>query len=178
MHIYLIGPKGPEQVATKWLLEQRGYRVKCATEVASPDYQYNNGARATPTEFRRLQMLAMVDADMVVLADGMKDAAALEVLRVARFAGLRVCLHQDLPAQCPSVVREMEIMDELDLLQADADAEPVDQWLVRHAAAMYKRVRRNMRRFDRRYGWFFTNGNKQHRVAQYAEPRTTLSTTA
>jgi hypothetical protein len=180
MHIYLPGPQGPDQLATAWLLRERGYHVTCATDVASVHYDANRNMLPTPAEFRQRQMYEMMRADAVVLEEEMlEDAAAvLLVMHSCRFAGLRVVRYDELPVQCPALARQDEILEERDLLRVVP--EPVSKRLRVHLKSAQLRMKQWARQFDERFGWFFTNGNKAHHAAvrPYAESKTPLTTTA
>jgi hypothetical protein len=155
---------GPEQMERKALLIMRGYRVDTATDCNSANYKYNYGAMPTTNEWKRLQMMAMVDADAVVVTDDMDTADVLHLMHVARFAGLRAVLYDELPAQCPDAVREVIVLDELDLLQ-DTPL-PLGTRLRLHVRAALRNLDLWAQQFDARFGWFFTNGNKQHRAVR------------
>ena len=179
MHLYLPGPQGPEQLATQWLLKQRGYTVVSATEVASPNYRHNAGMRPSARHFAQQQMLAMIEADAIVLHDELGTADALRLLAMARFAGVRALLAEELPATCPPRERDMELLDTMDLCGRDVERGPS---LRDRAKEVVQQVRVLADRFDARFGWFFTNGNKQHRLP-VAKPRpypvrTSVTTTA
>lgn len=184
MKLYLPGPTGPEQLATKWLLKERGYRCVCATDVASAENPHNAGMKPTDAHFRQVQMLELMSADAVVLdADALRTAQALELLHVCRYAGLRVVRLDELPAQCPSWLREAEILEELDLVQKQHGGDmDVVSMLRRKVLQLYALGQRLAEAFDRRAGWFFTNGMKQYRLQPeprtYALPNTAPNTTA
>lgn len=165
MYVYLPGPQGPDQLATKWLLKERGYHVTCATDVASVEYDANRNMAPTPAEFRQRQMYEMMRADVVVLEEEMMENAGdvLFVMHACRFAGLRVVRYEDLPVQAPSLCRQDEILEERDLLMVHT--EPLSKRLRTHVKAARARLERWAQCFDEKCGWFFTNGNKTVQAA-------------
>lgn len=163
MRIHLIGPDGPDQMSTKWLLEERGYSVTCTTDLVMEQHGPQDGPG-----FRREQMLAMLYCDAVVLEEELLDdaTAVMRILHVCRFAGRPVLRYDELPVQAPSTLRRPDIIAERDLLQPPA--EPVGKRLRAQLKGALLRVEAWGRRFDDRWGWFFTNGNKAatHQPAQ------------
>lgn len=159
MKLYIPGPQGPEQLATKWLLLQRGYRCSCATDIASPDYRSNAGMAPTQAQFRQMQLVAMLEADAVVITDEMTPAQTVEVLHVCRYAGVAAVLHDELPAQCPGAMRDEEILASIAL--RNEPAPPVKARLRAQFRAASRRAERWARGFDAAWGWFFTNGMKE-----------------
>lgn len=169
MRLYLPGPQGPDQLATKWLLVQRGYQCVCATDVASKEYARED---APPGErlFRERQMNEMQMADAVVLEDELLDdtAAVLHVLHVCRFAGIRVVRHDELPALAPSLAAREGILDARDLTHVER--EPMSTRMRQQVKSALARVEGWARRFDARWGWFFTNGQKAAAPKPYPMP--------
>lgn len=158
MKIYLAGPEGPEQLADKWQLQERGYKVVCATDLRQRDLR-SDGIEPTPDEFARMQAYEMLCADSVVVNDTMRQADMMRLLNVAHFIGVRVVDQAELPAQCPHVVRQDEIMDALDL--ATRNTMPgLRQEVVATLQYVKGRVAQAASWFDLRFGWFFLNGNK------------------
>lgn len=161
MHIFLAGPAGPEQVATKWLLQQRGYdRVVCESDLLMKDYCYNRGTKPSPRDFRRYRSLELAQATVCVLAEDLAGAHRTDVIGAARYAGIPVLPYDQLPSQAPSIMREDEVLDAI-ICEQEAAQQPllqrVSAWMDRAA-----------KQFEARFGWFFTNG---HKAAMRAEKR-------
>ena len=174
MHVYLFGPEGPDQLASKWLLRERGYECVCASDVRSEAYA---GEAPTEAQFRMRQLHEMQRADAVVVdEDALEHSGAmLHLLHVARFGGMAVLRYEDLPAQAPVLLRRDEIIAERDLVREEAppvSARLRTQW--RHAVL---RMQGWARRFDARFAWFFTNGNKARALATY-DQQAPVTTTA
>lgn len=161
MRLYLPGPHGDDHDATADALRHRGYYVASAGGIRKRGYRYNDGCVATESQAKRMELQELAECDVIVLHDEMARPEALHLLRMAHRHGLRVALLSDLPAVCPSVMVEDVVMNELDITQQPDTPfgeqlrntwQHVQEWWAQVAAA-----------FDRRFGWFFTNGNKQQR---------------
>jgi hypothetical protein len=117
MRLYLTTPPGQFMADTRWLLQQRGYRVVSDQDMLSPNYVYNHGLRPTPGDVRRLRVLAMLECDAVVLHDATPRPDRRHHLHLCRFADIPAVRYHDLPAQCPAAQRELEVLASLDLLR-------------------------------------------------------------
>lgn len=117
MRLYLTTPPGLFMADTRWLLQQRGYRVVSDQDMLSPNYVYNHGLRPTPGDVRRLRVLAMLDCDAVVIHDTTPRSDRFHHLHLCRIADIPIVRYHDLPAQCPSAQRELEVLTSLDLLR-------------------------------------------------------------
>lgn len=171
MNIYLAGNAGPDQVATKWLMQQRGYAfVVCESDILRSDYIYNRGMRPCPREFKRFRTQEVVQADVVVLGEGMSAAERVQMIAICRYGGVRVMEYAQLPVEAPGIMREEEVLDALALPEL-----PIPKPLAARLLALAERM---ATAFDRRFGWFFTNGMKTARAQQYAMPDTKPTTTA
>lgn len=175
MHIYLYGPPGPDQLTTKWLLKERGYECVCTSDVRSAAYA---GEAPTETQFRMRQLHEMQRADAVVVEEEAleQSAAMLHLLHVARFGGMAVLRYDELPAQAPSLIRRDEIIAERDLVSDPGP--PVSTRLRVQWRSALHRMHGWARRFDERWGWFFTNGNKAAAQKAYPPIAPAITTTA
>lgn len=173
MLLYLPGPKGPEQCATKWLLMQRGYRVVTAGDVASPRYAPNQGMVPSEADFMRRQAYEMMRADAVVLEEEVMEhtPTVLELLKACQWMGVAVLRYDELPAEAPTLAMRDIIIDERNLLRQERTTMS-EMMVVRitwseRFAALRHMLQRWADAFDRRWGWALTNGNKQPAVRPY-----------
>lgn len=104
---------------TRWLLQQRGYRVVSDQDMRSPSYVYNHGLLPTAGDIRRLRILAILEADAVVLHDSTPRRDRRMHLFLCRIADIPVVLYHQLPAECPYVDRQHQVIASLDLLSRD-----------------------------------------------------------
>jgi hypothetical protein len=158
MKIYLAGLEGPEQLADKWQLQERGYKVVSATDLRQRDL-HCNGIEPSPDEFARMQAYEMLCADAVVVNDSMRNGDLMRLVNVCHYMGVRLVDQAELPAQCPHVVRQDEIMNELDLATRST-APGLRTQLKETAHYLMGCVAQASRWFDKHFGWFFQNGNK------------------
>lgn len=157
--IYLPGPAGSEQEYDHHQLELRGYTVWSYHKMRK-----NQVTECSPGEMRRLQVDAMLRADVVVVNDRVPTAHLVELVRIAKYAQVRVVDQATLPAQCPHPFRFDEVMDSLSLTPVEEQAAQ----LVRKPS-LWARFEDW---FNARFGWALTNGNKQARagVVEYQVP--------
>lgn len=162
MRIYLAGPPGPDQVATKWLMEQRGYdNVVCESDILRKNYIYNNGVAPSKAAFLQFRCIELAQAGLCVVPEDLSAKDRAQIVAAAAFAGTSVLAYADLPAHAPSIMREDQLFAEL---MAERNAPVQRKWWVRLSAW----GARLSDAFDARWGWFFTNGNK---VASRPMPR-------
>lgn len=155
MQLYLAGRATPDMIATKWVLEHRGYRVVCSADVVSKKYRHNCGQQPTALEAARSQTWEMLDADLVVASDEMDAAELHDLVNMGRYAGFRVARYEELPVTAPILRDVPALIDRLDLAFPLLQPEP-KPWHLRLLAAVDELANR----FNRRFGWFFRNGNK------------------
>lgn len=172
MRLYLAGPPGPDQLASARLLRLRGYTVDCLAELGDKHHPYNRGMAPRPQQVRAMQLEMMQLASAVVLdVDQCTTGQVLLHLHVCRFGAMRLVLLHTLPAQCPHSSRHDEILDELDL--CNHHEVPTTPWW-QTALHTWHRVENA---FNRRFGWFFTNGQKAAQPKPYPLPTNTPTTT-
>lgn len=160
--IYLPGPAGSEQEYDHQQLELRGYTVWSYHKMRK-----NQVTECSPGEMRRLQVDAMLRADVVVVHDRVPTAHLVELVRIAKYAQLRVVDQATLPAQCPHPFRFDEVMDSLNVVELPEQVSGTVELVVKPSL-----LSRFEAWFNRRFGWALTNGNKQARAAmvQYQVP--------
>lgn len=163
--IYLAGPAGTEQELDHQQLELRGYTVRSYYQILK---SYNH--EVSTGELRRLQVNAMLCADVVVVNDRIPTPHLLEIGRIGRYAHLRVVDQSDLPAQCPHPFRFEEVMDSLSL------ATPLPETVKQQDEPSF--LVRAERWLNSRVAWFLTNGNKQPRPVTYPLPEASRNITA
>lgn len=172
MRIYIPGPPSADQDMIANMLRERNYHVVTSAMVASPKYYLNRGQAPTGQDLRTMQANELLMCDAAVLTDELDGAYASEVVNACRFMGVVVVRYDALPLLAPSCGAVQHVLDGLDL------ANPVDQF--EEQVLTVTRVRAFVDRvadaFNRRWAWFFTNGNKQPHPVHYkleTKPMTT-----
>lgn len=173
VELYLAGEPTTDQIATKWLLKQRGYRV---TTVADLPKYLTNGE---PDHRGRLaaRMVAMLNARAVVLHDGMSAAEVQLLATVCAYTGLRMVNLDDLPLYASDV--STAALNRIAIRLNQRQQRTVRERLESGLNALNQHWLRFEEGFNARCGWFFTNGqkSKQPVPVQYpmAEPKNNVT---
>ncbi len=180
MNIYLPGPRSEDQQQTAALLRERGYRVCTSADVAKPNYRLNGGTKPTARECRQNQAHEMHMADCVVLTEELEPAERYELVQACRYMGMVVVEYADLPALAPGCGTRDQVLQCIDLTAPLRD-DPEEDEHVPTAVALLVLAKEIVvgiaNGFNRRFGWFFTNGNKAQQLARYDHEPKHLTTT-
>ncbi len=155
--VHLAGSPSPELLSTRWLLEQRGYRVDCWADLPRMLHPHK------PTDQRMLEarIVCMINADAVVITDEM-PLAELQVMRtVTSFICRPLVKVDDLPLLAHDIQKRGETFRALDINAQPEDEPNVALRLHDLVVRMRHRWSQLERGFNAKCGWFFTNGQKQ-----------------